>query len=67
MASRFDYRDPGQDEAYCDAISPEPEPEHCCVWCGQWFESTADDNEPYCSALCGRYAMIDDEECGGGE
>lgn len=25
--SRFDYRDPGTDPAYCDALSPEPDEE----------------------------------------
>lgn len=58
--SRYDYRDPGTDPTYCDRLAPEPELGYVCVYCGQWFEGTDDD--PYCSALCGRYAMMDDEE-----
>lgn len=61
--SRYDYRDPGTDPAYCDGLAPDlDEPEGPrCIYCGElipWL----DNNEPYCSALCACYAMRDNED-----
>lgn len=63
--SRYDYRDPATDPAYCDGLAPdEPvdEPDGpTCTYCSApipWL----DNNEPYCSALCACYAARDNQE-----
>ena len=63
--SRYDYRDPATDRAYCDGLAPdEPIAEYegpACIYCGEPI-AELDNNEPYCSALCACYADLDNRE-----
>ena len=63
LMSKFDYPDPGQDPAYCNALTPEPdEPDvEVCAWCS---EPLWDNREwhPYCSSPCALYAELDSVE-----
>lgn len=61
---KYDYKDPGLDHDYCDALTPEPteEPEpRVCSYCGILMPySWAED---YCSMFC----LIDAEREENGE
>ena len=57
--SRYDYRDPGQDPAYCDGLSDPPE-SYTCGWCGVSYLDRAE--YPYCSTQCALEAERDDRE-----
>src|SRR6266436_2226879 len=37
--SKYDYQDPGQDSAYCNGLSKEPE-QADCLWCGGSIQFT---------------------------
>lgn len=55
--SRYDYRDPGTDPAYCNGLSIEPLE---CILCGNLEDD--DTHAPYCSASCARQADGESEE-----
>lgn len=57
--SKFDYRDPGTDPAYCDGLSDEP-PDFDCLVCGNIEVDNT--HFPYCSVSCERQAVEENDE-----
>ena len=65
--SKYDYRDPGTDPAYCDGLATENDERltdestadmDVCAWCNEPY--TNREYYPYCSSQCGLYAERDD-------
>lgn len=60
--SRFDYRDPGTDPAYCDGLSEPPEPEVPCLTCGWVLPASMLDEEWRCESCVSDDSIQKEEE-----